>query len=73
MTWLRESRSGQMVVALLAGGVAFAAIWLAGYPEVAYLGFVAASIIWGGTTRGHSRASCLRWRRLGLTQHAREV
>ena len=65
MTWLRESKWGQVVVALLAGGVALAAIWLAGFPEVAYLGFVAAATIWGATRRRGrgSVADCLRWRR----------
>jgi hypothetical protein len=55
MTWLRRSRWGRIVVAFLAGGVAFAAIWLAGFPEVAYLGFVAASVVWGTTARRKCR------------------
>jgi hypothetical protein len=47
---LRESKR-EAVVAFLAGGVAFAAIWLAGFPEAAFLGFVGAATIWGATMR----------------------
>ena len=60
MTWFR-SKWGQILVAALAGGVIFAALWLAGFPEVAYLGFVVAATVWGFTRRGRrSISDCLR-------------
>lgn len=49
MGWFRDSNWGRAVVALLVGGIAFAAVWLAGYPEAANLGFGAAAVIWGAT------------------------
>jgi hypothetical protein len=64
MTWFRASTWGQVVAALLVGGFAFAAIWLAGFPESAYLGFVGAAVVWGATARG-ARARDRCWPRLG--------
>ena len=53
----RHSRFGQLGLALVAGEAAAVVIWLAGAPEMSWLGFVAAGLAWSG-----GRARCRRQR-----------
>jgi len=52
LRWLKDTPVGRAVVAFSAGGIGFAAIWLAGFPEYASVPFGAASVVWGATTFG---------------------